>query len=130
MELSIQVATLFFLIFCSGFFSASETAFFSLSDSRVKAYAEDPNWRKRTITQLLRQPKDLLVTVFMLNTLVNILLQNVASTMFGQFGWSLKVGFPLVITLLFGEIIPKYLGMVHNIAISDFVAPIISKLQN
>lgn len=131
MDLGLQVAILLFLTFCSGYFSASETALFSLPGVRVKAYAQDSSKRRRLIAQLLQRPKDLLVTVFMLNTLVNILLQNVASNMFGVFaGWSLKVGVPLVITLLFGEIIPKYLGMLHNIAISDYVAPLISTLQN
>lgn len=131
MELIIQIAILLFLLFGSAYCAASETALFSLSESRVKAYADDPNWKRRIITQLLRQPKDLLVTVFMLNTFVNILLQNVASTMFGQFaGWSLKVGFPLIITLLFGEIFPKYFGMVYNISVSDYVAPTLSKLQS
>lgn len=131
MDIGFQVALLFFFTFCSGFFSSSETALFSLPATRVKAFAVEPNWRRKLIAQLLQHPKDLLVTVFMFNTLVNILLQNVASNMFGVFaGWSLKVGVPLVVTLVFGEIIPKYLGMIHNISISDFVAPVISRLQN
>lgn len=131
MDLGLQITFLIFLTFCSGFFSASETALFSLPGTRVKAYAEEHSSRRKLIAQLLQHPKELLVTVFMFNTLVNILLQNVASNMFGVFaGWTLKVGVPLVVTLVFGEIVPKYLGMIHNISISDFVAPVISKLQN
>lgn len=131
MDLSIEISILFFLTFCSGYFSASETALFSLPATKIKAYANDSNDRRRLISQLLKKPKDLLVTVFMLNTLANILLQNVTSHMFGNLaGWTLKVGVPLVITLLFGEIIPKYLGMQHNIGISEAVAPFINKLQN
>lgn len=131
MDLGFQIAFLIFLTFCSGYFSASETALFSLPATRVKAYAEEQNPRRKLIAQLLQHPKDLLVTVFLFNTLVNILLQNVASNMFGTFAsWTLKVGVPLVVTLIFGEIVPKYLGMLHNISISDYVAPMINKLQN
>jgi putative hemolysin len=131
MDLSIEISILVFLTFCSGYFSASETALFSLPATKIKAYASDPSQRRRLISQLLQRPKDLLVTVFMLNTLVNILLQNVASHMFGVYAsWTLKVGVPLVVTLLFGEIVPKYLGMQHNIGLSDAVAPMISKLQH
>jgi putative hemolysin len=131
MDLSLEISILIFLTFCSGYFSASETALFSLPGTKIKAYANDPNERRRLISQLLQKPKDLLVTVFMLNTLVNILLQNVASHMFGNLAsWALKVGVPLVVTLFFGEIIPKYLGMQHNVGISEAVAPLINKLQN
>lgn len=131
MDTSLLTIILIFLTFCSAYFSSSETALFSLPSARVKAYSEETNPTRRLIAQLLQKPKDLLVTVFMLNTLVNILLQNVASSMFGEYaGWPLKVGVPLIITLLFGEIIPKNLGMEHNIALSDFVAPLINKVQN
>lgn len=131
MDLNFQIALLIFLVFCSAYFSASETALFSLPVTRIKAYGNDGNPNRRLIARLLQHPKDLLVTVFMLNTLVNILLQNVASAMFGHLaGWTLKIGVPLVITLIFGEIIPKSIGMQHNIAISDIVAPMINRLQN
>lgn len=130
MELAFQIALLFFLLFWSGYFSASETALFSLSGTRIKAYAEEANPRRKLIAQLVQHPKDLLVTVFMFNTLTNILLQNVSSSMVGELAsWALKVGIPLILTLILGEIVPKYLGLVHNIAISDLVAPTINRFQ-
>lgn len=119
MELPLEIIALVFLVFWSAYFSSSETALFSLSATRVKAYQDSTDARKKLIARLLQQPKDLLVTIFMLNTLVNILLQNVASSTFGSSAsWALKVGAPLLITLLLGEIIPKNLGMQHNVAIS------------
>lgn len=128
---ALPIVLLIFLTFCSGYYSASETALFSLPATKIKAYASDSNPRRRIISNLLHRPRDLLVTVFMLNTLVNILLQNVASHMFGnEASWILKVGVPLVITLILGEIIPKSLGLQHNVAISDFVAPLISRMQS
>lgn len=130
MEAALFIIALILLTFCSGYFSASETALFSLSAMKVKAYQTDPDPRKRLIANLVLQPRDLLVTVFMLNTLVNILIQNVSSSMFGfEAGWGLKVGFPLVLMLLFGEIFPKYYGLQNNLSLSYWVAPSINYLQ-
>jgi len=130
-EIAILIFIATLLIFLSGFFSCSEAAFFSLSITQIKTFKNDANPRRRLIANLLSQPRDLLVTIFMLNTLVNILLQNVVSHMFGDFGhWLLKVGVPLVLTLVFGEIIPKYLGLQNNVSFSYRVVPIISKAQS
>jgi len=119
------------LIFLSGFFSASETALFSISSTKVKAYESSNDPRKRLIAYLVLQPRDLLVTVFMLNTLVNILMQNTASHMFGQSAsWLFKVVVPLVLMLFLGEIIPKYIGLQNNIKLSHSVAPSINFIQN
>ena len=98
MELTAYILVLFILIFLSGYFSASESALFSLSSMKVKAYQNDVDPRKQLIANLILQPRDLLVTVFMLNTVINILIQNVASSLFGEAAsWYLKVGVPLLL---------------------------------
>lgn len=132
--MNIEMIALFFsllvLTLASGFFSSSEVALFSLSPMKVKAYRNGEDPKKQLIGQLLSKPRDLLVTVFIMNTIVNILLQNVASDMFGQFaGWGLKVGVPLVITLVFGEIIPKNFGLQHNAWLSYHVVNWINFFQ-
>jgi putative hemolysin len=71
METLAYIFTLFILIFFSGYFSASESALFSLSSMKIKAYQKDSDPRKRLIADLVLQPRDLLVTVFMLNTVIN-----------------------------------------------------------
>jgi CBS domain containing-hemolysin-like protein len=100
----------------SAFSSCSEIAFFSLPASRRKSYAIDPNPKKRQVAKLLVQSTSLLVTIFMLNTIVNILLQSTASGFFDQFGggWVLKVILPLLLVLFIGELIPKYYGLLYN----------------
>lgn len=130
MELAWQLVFILFLLFASGFFSGSETALFSLPNSKIKTFFGSDDKRKQLVAQLLKHPRDLLVTVFLMNTIVNILLQNTASAMFGQFAsWGLKVGVPLVLTLVFGEIIPKYFGLVHNTAFALTTSPLISWFQ-
>ena len=131
-----MIETLIFIIIiiilttCSGYFSGSEAALFSLSIPQIKNYQADANPRKSLIAALLSRPRDLLVTIFMLNTLVNILLQSITSTALGDYaGWELKVGVPLVLTLIFGEIVPKYIGLQNNTQVSYKVAPVIACLQ-
>ncbi len=131
MEIFTYILLIFLLTFASGFFSSTETAFFSLSSSKVKTYNHSEDKKKQLIANLLKHPRDLLVTVFMLNTLVNILLQNVTSSMFGKnAGLDLKIGVPFILTLLFGEIIPKYIGIQNNAFIAELSAPAISMMQN
>lgn len=130
MEFLFPVLILLFLLFCSGYFSASETALFSLPATKIKAYQASSSPHKRLIAKLVLEPRDLLVTVFMLNTFVNILIQNVTSHMFGQeAGWTLKVGLPFILLLVFGEIIPKNIGLQNNVRFSNIVAPSINFMQ-
>lgn len=131
MDIFLPIVFLIVLIFLSGYFSSTEVALFSLSSVKIKAYEINPDPRKRLIARLVLQPRDLLVTIFMLNTVVNILLQNVVSHMYGtQAGWEFTIGVPLALTLIFGEIIPKYIGIQNNAAISYYVAPTINMVQN
>lgn len=125
------VFILLFLTLCSAYFSGSEVALFSLPTLKVHTFSESSNSRQRKIAELLSSPRDLLVTIFILNTLVNILIQNIASHIFRfTSGWTFKVGFPLVLTLLLGEIIPKYVALHNNVAIAQWTAPSIDFLQN
>lgn len=130
MDLLLFIFIILFLTVSSGFFSASEAALFSLSPQKIKSYTTHKQDRYRLIADLVRYPQDLLVTIFMLNTLINILLQNTISHYVGTLaGWALTVGVPFALTLIFGEIIPKYIGLVNNISVSYFVVPIINFFQ-
>lgn len=114
------------LLFTSAFFSSSETALFSLSSLKVKLYKHDPLWRRRVVAKLLSSPRDLLVTILMINVAVNILIQNVTSTLFGTYSsWFLNVGVPLLLTLFLGEAIPKSIAISHNAKIASITAPLL-----
>jgi putative hemolysin len=123
---------LFLLLFLIGsaFFSASETALFSLSRAQVRAYRRGKDPVSQQIASLVLRPRDLLVTILMLNISVNILVQNVTSHLFGTYGgWGLRVGVPLGLTLIFGEIIPKALAIQHNTRIAHVVTPILTVIK-
>jgi putative hemolysin len=126
-ETAIYVISIVFFTYWSGFFSGSEIALFSLSSTKVRSYRSSHDYRKRLISSLLKQPRDLIVTIYIMNTLVNIMLQNVSSSMFGiASSWWLKVGVPLLITLILGEVIPKYIAMQKNESFSCKVVPLIN----
>ncbi len=121
------ILLLVILTLISATFSASETAHFSLSPMKIRDYHEDSDPRKRLIANLLRSPLELLVTILMINVLVNILIQDTVSHIFGtQSSWLLTVGVPLIITLVFGEIIPKTLALSNNARFAYFIAPLIA----
>jgi putative hemolysin len=122
-----MMLTLIILLFVftvgSGFFSLSQIALFSLSPTELKLYKQSPDKRKQLIAAILSRPRDLLVTLLFCDIGANILIQNASANLFGPYAtWFLKVGFPLVLTLLIGEIIPKTLALSYNKAIALHVA--------
>ncbi len=124
------IVLLCILLFISGFFSASETSLFSLSSLKVKAFKTNSDPKKRLVSELLSSPRDLLVTIIMVNIAVNILIQNVSSSLFGEkSNWLLNVGVPLALTLVLGDVVPKSIGLVNNAQISYRVAPIMYFFQ-
>lgn len=130
MTLFFYLLAIGWLTYYSAYISASETALFSLPSPKIKAFRSDKNPTKRLIAKLLSKSRDLLVTIFMVNTFTNIALQNVTSSLFGPASsWAFRVGVPLVITLILGEIVPKYYGMQNNVSYSLKVAPSIDRLH-
>lgn len=76
------------------------------------------------------RPRDVLVTILILNVVSNLLIQNTVSSIFDQFSdWTLKVGLPLVLVLIFGEVIPKSIALPNNAFIAAKAAPVIHVLM-
>lgn len=119
MELSLFLLLLLALL--SGFFSCAEIAFFSLPTARIRSYRNSQVRLKRTLAELLSDSRGLLVTIFTANTIANILLQNVASDLSphesGDF--LIKIVAPFLIMLLFGEFLPKYIGLMASSFLAD-----------
>jgi putative hemolysin len=116
------------LLLASAFCSASETALFSLSSMQLNHYRRSKNLRQALVAHLMEKPRDVLVTILILNVLANILVQNTVSSLFEKTnGWGWKVGLPLALTLIFGELLPKSLALPNNATMSGFAAPWISK---
>lgn len=128
---SLLIIFLILLILGSGFFSAAETALFSLSPMQIEAFRKDKDPRKTEVAQLLDSPRDLLITLIMLNVILNIFVQNVVSNIFGDYsGWILNVGVPLGLTLIFGEVIPKSVGIANNVQMVPKVSKFLKTAQS
>lgn len=126
----IAIIFLLLLTLASGFFSLSQIALFSLSSTEVKLYKHSGDQRKRLIAGQLSRPLNLLVMILFCDIGANILIQNSAASIFGEkSSWLLKVGVPLAITLLLGEIIPKTIALPYNRTIALHVIRVISFLQ-
>ncbi|MFA5250553.1 MAG: hemolysin family protein [Parachlamydiales bacterium] len=115
----IVISLLLLLLLFLAFLAAAETAFFSLSPFTLRSYKLETDGRKKLIARLLDNPKELLVTLLILNIFAGILIQNTFSDLVGaEAGLLWKVGLPMVLTLVLGEIIPKTLALSNNKAIS------------
>ena len=125
---SLQIVAIILLTIASAFFSCSEVAFFSLPSAKVRHFQYQLDTRKRLVARILGRSKSLIVTIFMYNTIINVLLQNTSSDLFVG-GWLYKVGIPLVLVLVLGELIPKYYGLIANERLALIFAPFIVWLE-
>lgn len=124
--ITLLIILLVILTLGSSFFSLSQIAFFSLSTAQIKLFAQSSNHQKNLVAKLVRNPQALLVTLLMCDISINILIQNTVANIFEETNqWVLKVGIPLVITLLFGELIPKVIAFPYNETISWRIAPLV-----
>lgn len=119
-----MIFLLVFLICLSAFLSGSETALFSLSPLTVKSYRNASDSCLQLIGRMMERPREILVTILILNIFANILIQNTVSTIFDAYqSWTLKIGVPLVLTLIFGELLPKALALPNHAQIAYRIAP-------
>lgn len=124
--ISLLLVLVLLLLICIGaLVSLNEISFFSLPHSKVKAFRSSLDPKKRAIFKLLQKPKDLLVSIFFINTFANILMQNISSDFINSIStsWWLKVGLPFAVILIFGELVPKYIGLLYNEPIAIACAP-------
>ncbi|MBE2246784.1 MAG: gliding motility-associated protein GldE [Candidatus Competibacteraceae bacterium] len=113
--------TIVLLLICSGLISASEVAFFSLSEKDIDEI-ENESLRKR-IRKITSYPKKLLATILILNNAVNIaiiILSSISTQLlFAQANipdWAIfliQIVAVTFIILLFGEVLPKIYSTYH-----------------
>jgi CBS domain containing-hemolysin-like protein len=105
------------LLGCSALLTGAEAAYFSLRRGRLRSLAAEGK-TPETLVPLLNQPHDLLVTLLVGITLINIgasaLAAAIAEQLFGR-GWGLGIAIGAMIFLLtvFGEVLPMTLAVEH-----------------
>ncbi|MAE62220.1 MAG: hypothetical protein CMJ49_12800 [Planctomycetaceae bacterium] len=114
------------LLIASGFFSGSETALFNMSAQQRRQLLRDRTVLARSVAQLLRHPRMLLITLMFGNMTINVLYFVVSSVLLLKLNKAstnpavLFVGtmIPLLLIVAFGEVLPK---MVANAVIISWV---------
>ncbi len=125
--LALQILLLVLLLSASAFFSGSETALFSLGADQLQALGKG-DARGRRVVALLKQPTQLLSTLLIGNTLVNVVIATVgyriidALPFFGPYSALVAVPVMTLLLLVFGEVAPKRTAVAHAEAFSLRVA--------
>ncbi len=103
----------FICLALSAFFSGAEIAFFSITESKLKALADEGHKGAKMALKLRANPQRLLSTILIGNNLVNIMAASLATLiairMFGSEAVAVATGLLTFLVLLFGEIVPKTL---------------------
>lgn len=124
-----QIIFIAVLIMMSAYFSASETAFFSMNKIRMKSMASNGNKRAKLVLKLAEDYDKLLSTLLIGNNIVNIGSSAIATVMFvkwlGNSGASASTAVMTVIVLIFGEITPKSMAKNSPESFAMFSAPIL-----
>lgn len=118
------------LVVMSAYFSATETAFSSLSRSRIKILMEHGNRKAALVHKLSENYDKLLSTILVGNNIVNIALSSMATVFFIQYlgnasGPTISTVVVTIVVLIFGEITPKSLAKETPERFAMFSAPIL-----
>ena len=117
----------------SGFFSGSETAFFSLNKIKLNRMKHSKKKTERLVAQLMKSPAKLLTTILMGNMFVNIASSSLSSDLMERILPGSSTGLTVVLMtfllLIFGEITPKTFAVKNAERISLNVSRIFITLE-
>ena len=127
-------AALVILVGFSAFFSASETAFSSLNQIRLKSRAEDGDSSAARVLAMAEQYDKLLSTILIGNNIVNIAAASIGTILFTQMlgaerGATMSTIVLTIIVLIFGEVTPKSLAKEMPEKVATVVSPFLVLLM-
>ena len=122
------------LVAFSAFFSASETAFSSLNQIRLKSRAEDGDKSAARVLAMSEQYDKLLSTILIGNNIVNIGAASIATILFTRWlgeerGATTSTIVLTVVVLVFGEVSPKSIAKEMPETIATAVSPFLNLLM-
>ena len=126
--------TLVILVAFSAFFSASETAFSSLNQIRLKSRADDGDRTAARVLAMSEQYDKLLSTILIGNNIVNIAAASIGTILFTQMlgaerGATVSTIVLTIIVLIFGEVTPKSLAKEMPEKVATAVSPFLVLLM-
>jgi len=129
MDTTTTILVMLVLLTFSAYFSATETAFNTASQTKLKIEADKGNGNAALALRLLDSYDKLLSTILVGNNIVNIALTAIATVFFvnyiGDSGATVSTVVMTVLVLLFGEITPKSLAKEYPETFTKFSAPIL-----
>ena len=122
------------LVGFSAFFSASETAFSSPNQIRLKSRAEDGDSSAARVLAMAEQYDKLLSTILIGNNIVNIAAASIGTILFTQMlgaerGATMSTIVLTIIVLIFGEVTPKSLAKEMPEKVATAVSPFLVLLM-
>ncbi|MBR3934672.1 MAG: HlyC/CorC family transporter [Clostridia bacterium] len=124
-----KLIALVVLILMSAYFSATETAFSTMSKIRLKNMASDGNKKAKKTLDLASDYDKLLSTILVGNNIVNICASAIATVMFieiyGDMGATISTVVMTVAVLIFGEISPKSMAKESPESFAMFATPML-----
>lgn len=122
----IKIIIIFILLCFSAFFSASETALFSLGSIKLFKLGESGHPRASLLEELLAHPRRLIISLLVGNDITNIALSAVAASLFislaGLNGKWLSIAVMTPLIFFLGEVLPKTIAVSHSETVSLRVA--------
>lgn len=130
------LATTLLLLALSAFFSASEIAFFSLHKLELRALSASANMLDQLVVRLMRHPGDLLTSILMGNSIINVSIGVVLAAPSERFfekvlllptaaSYAAAVATTTAALVFFGEILPKVVVVRHSQGYARMAAPAI-----
>ena len=139
-----QIAILVILILINAFFAASEIAYISLNDNKIAKQAKEGNKKAKQIEKMLKTPSKFLATIqigflssaFASDAFADILapaLNNIMPFLSVEVWKGISIIVITIIlsffTLIFGELVPKRIGMKNSEKVAFFSIGIIRAIS-
>lgn len=122
LSIALMIAIMLILLLLAGWFAGSETALTNLSSSRLARISQGDGKKSGYLLKVKREMDKNLVTILVLNNIVNIILSSIAAlfadALFDAVGVSLMVGLITFLIIVFGEIVPKSIAMIETERVS------------
>lgn len=130
--LNILIASLVVMIVLSAFFSGSETAMMSINRYRLRHLVKSKHRGAMLTYALLKRPDRLIGLILLGNNFVNIVASALSTIIFyrlmGEAGIAVATGLLTLVILIFGEVTPKTLAVMHPERIAFPVAYVLTPL--
>ena len=121
-------ATIVFLLLCSAFFSASETALTAITRPQIHQLAAKGRKQAKILQKISTHMSRVLGTILLGNNLVNILATSLATHLFIQLFGDTGVGIATLcmtfLILIFSELMPKLYAIYNPERVSLLVSPV------